>query len=242
MPRLVRHQLSSSRVKAERRRGWHADGGGLYLQVTGNAKSWVFRYSIAGRARAMGLGSIELVTLAEARDRALANRRLLLDGIDPIEQRRATKDASRLEAARAMTFEACTAAYVEAHQPSWRGARHADAWRASLANHAAMLGSLPVQAIDLPLVLKAFEPIWGEKPNTAARVRARVERVLDWATVRGFSRGDNPARWTGHLDHLLPGHGNVKVRHHAALPYAEVAAFIAVLRERQEASARALDS
>jgi integrase len=241
MPRLVRQQLSTPRVKAERRRGWHADGGGLYLQVTGNAKSWVFRYSTDGRARAMGLGSVELVSLAEARNRALANRRLLLDGIDPLEQRRATKDAVRLEAARAMTFEDCAKAYVEAHRPRWRGVRHAEAWGASLANHAEMLARLPVQAIDLPLILKVLEPIWSEKPNTAARVRARIERVLDWATVRGFRKGDNPARWTGHLDHLLPGHGTVKVRHHAALPYVEVAGFVAELRERQEVSARAFE-
>lgn len=240
MPRLVRQQLSTPRVKAERRRGWHADGGGLYLQVTGNAKSWVFRYSTDGRARAMGLGSVELVSLAEARNRALANRRLLLDGIDPLEQRRATKDAVRLEAARAMTFEDCAKAYVEAHRPRWRGVRHAEAWGASLADHAETLARLPVQAIDLPLILKVLEPIWSEKPNTAARVRARIERVLDWATVRGFRKGDNPARWTGHLDHLLPAQGAV-VRHHAALAYAEVADFIASLHERQEASARAFE-
>ena len=128
-----------------------------------------------------------------------------------------------------MTFEDCATAYVEAHRPSWRGVRHAEAWGASLANHAAMLGRLPVQAIDLPLILKVLEPIWSAKPNTAARVRARIERVLDWATVRGFRKGDNPARWTGHLDHLLPGQGAVKVRHHAALPYAEVAGFVAAL-------------
>jgi integrase len=189
----------------------------------------------------MGLGSVELVSLAEARNRALANRRLLLDGIDPLEQRRATKDAVRLEAARAMTFEDCAKAYVEAHRPRWRGVRHAQAWGASLANHAETLARLPVQAIDLPLILKVLEPIWSEKPNTASRVRARIERVLDWATIRGFRRGDNPARWTGHLDHLLPGHGAVKVRHHAALPYVEVAGFVAGLRERQEASARAFE-
>ena len=95
--------------------------------------------------------------------------------------------------------------------------------------------------VDVALVLKALEPIWTVKPNTAARVRARIERVLDWATVRGFRKGDNPARWTGHLDHLLPGHGAVKVRHHAALPYVEVAGFVAELRERQEVSARAFE-
>src|SRR5215472_5177844 len=237
MPRLVRKQLSVAGVKAERRRGWHADGGGLYLQVTASGvKSWLFRYAIKGRARAMGLGSVELVGLADARERALTLRRLLLDGIDPLEQRRATK----AEAAKAMTFADCTRAYVDAHRPGWRGRRHAEAWQASLANHATALASLPVQAIDLVHVMKVLEPIWTVKPNTAARVRARIERVLDWATVRKFRKGDNPVRWTGHLDHLLPAQSG-PVRHHAALPYAEVAGFIAALRERPEVSARAFE-
>jgi len=237
MPRLVRKQLSVAGVKAERRRGWHADGGGLYLQVTASGvKSWLFRYAIKGRARAMGLGSVELVGLADARERALTLRRLLLDGIDPLEQRRATK----AEAAKAMTFADCTRAYVDAHRPGWRGRRHAEAWQASLANHATALASLPVQAIDLVHVMKVLEPIWTVKPNTAARVRARIERVLDWATVRKFRKGDNPARWTGYLDHLLPAQSG-PVRHHAALPYREVGTFIVNLRARQEPSARALE-
>jgi integrase len=139
-----------------------------------------------------------------------------------------------------MTFADCAKAYVEAHRPSWRGVRHAEAWGASLSNHAALLGPLAVAAIDLGHVMKTLEPIWLTKRNTAARVRARIERVLDWATVRGFRKGDNPARWTGHLDHLLPAQG-ATVRHHAALPYAEVAGFVAALRERQETSARAFE-
>ena len=241
MPRLVRKQLSALAVKAERRKGWYADGGGLYLQVSSNgAKSWLFRYSIDGRARAMGLGPVELVSLVDARERALGLRRLLRDGVDPLEQRRSAKDAARLEAASAMTFGDCARAYVAAHRPTWRGLRHAEAWGASLSNHAALLGPLPVAAIDLGHVMKALEPIWLVKRNTAARVRARIERVLDWATVRGFRKGDNPARWTGHLDHLLPAQG-ATVRHHAALPYTEVAGFIATLREREEVSARAFE-
>jgi integrase len=237
MPRLVRKQLSVAGVKAERRRGWHADGGGLYLQVTSSGvKSWLFRYAIKGRARAMGLGSIELVGLADARERALTLRRLLLDGIDPLEQRATMK----AKAAKAMTFADCTWAYVDAHRPGWRGRRHAEAWHASLTNHARALANLPVQAIDLALVMQVLEPIWSAKPNTAARVRARIERVLDWATVRGFRAGDNPARWKGYLDHLLPAQG-APVHHHAALPYLEVGTFMVELRARQEPTARALE-
>ena len=241
MPRLVRKQLSALAVKAERRPGWYADGGGLYLQVSSSgSKSWLFRYSIDRRARAMGLGPVELVGLGEARDRAFAARRLLLDGVDPLDQRRAAKDTARLEAAKALTFGACVQQYVAAHRPSWRGLRHADAWAASLENHAAILSPLPVAAVELGHVMKVLEPIWQAKTNTAARVRARIERVLDWATVRGYRKGDNPARWQSHLDHLLPAQG-ATVRHHAALPYAEVATFIATLREREEVSARAFE-
>src|SRR5215472_8650531 len=241
MPKLIRKQLSALAVKAERRKGWYADGGGLYLQVSSTgSRSWLFRYSLDSRARAMGLGSVELVSLAEARERALSLRRLLRDGVDPLEQRRSAKDAARLEAAKAKTFGECAKAYVEAHRRSWRGLRHAESWEASLVNHAPLLRDLPVAAIDLGHVMKVLEPIWGVKPNTAARVRARLERVLDWATVRGFRKGDNPARWTRHLDHLLPAQGST-VRHHAALPYAEVAGFVAALRERPETSARAFE-
>ena len=176
MPKLIRKQLSALAVKSERRKGWYADGGGLYLQVSSTgSRSWLFRYSLDGRARAMGLGPVELVSMAEARERALSLRRLLRDGVDPLEQRRSAKDAARLEAARAMTFADCAKAYVEAHRPSWRGLRHAEAWRASLSNHAALLGPLPVAAIDLGHVMKALEPIWLAKRNTAARVRARIE-------------------------------------------------------------------
>jgi integrase len=241
MPKLIRKQLSALAVKAERRKGWYADGGGLYLQVSSNgAKSWLFRYSIEGRARAMGLGSVELMSLVDARERALGLRRLLRDGVDPLEHRRSAKDAARLEAASATTFGDCARAYVAAHRPTWRGLRHAEAWEASLSNHAALLGPLPITAIDLAHVVKVLEPIWLSKRNTAARVRARIERVLDWATVRGFRKGDNPARWTGHLDHLLPAQ-SATVHHHAALPYAEVAGFVATVRERDEVSARAFE-
>ena len=127
MPKLVRKQLSAAAVKAERRKGWYADGGGLYLQVSSTgSKSWLFRYSLDGRARAMGLGPVELVSLAEARERALSLRRLLRDGVDPLEQRRSAKDTARLEAAKAKTFGECAKAYVEAHRRSWRGLRHAE--------------------------------------------------------------------------------------------------------------------
>jgi hypothetical protein len=128
-----------------------------------------------------------------------------LDGIDPIETRKAQRDQRKLEAAKAMTFNACAAAYIEAHQAGWRNAKHQDQWRNTLQSYAApVFGSLPVQAVDVALVMKALEPIWQSKPEAASRLRGRIEAVLDWATVRGYRRGENPARWRGHLEKLLP--------------------------------------
>jgi integrase len=244
MPKLIRKQLSVAGVRAERRRGWHADGGGLYLQITETGiKSWLFRYSIGGRARAMGLGSIELTGLAEARERAIQYRQLLLQGIDPLEHRRSAKADARLLAASALTFEECASAYIAAHKAEWRHPKTVQQWTGSLVKHAyQFLGELPVDAVDLPAVLKVLEPIWLTRHATARRVRTRIEAVLDWATVRGYRRGDNPARWRGHLDHLLSAQGKVRrVKHHTALPYADVGAFMSDLRARPETSAMALE-
>ena len=200
-----------------------ADGNGLYLRIgpTG-AKSWLLRYMAGGKNRDMGLGSIRLVGLKEARERALQQRRLLrLEGIDPIEKRRAERQAAIVEAASAMTFAACAERYIEAHKAGWRSPKSLAAWEGTLGTYVyPIFGALPVQAVDTGLVTKAIEPIWATKPETAGRVRGRIESVLDWARARGYRDGENPARWKGHLDHLLPAKGKVaRVEHHAALPY-----------------------
>src|SRR5712691_12896799 len=192
------------------RRGMYHDGGGLYLQVsTGGAKSWIFRFMLDGRAREMGLAPLHTIPLAEARKRAAECRRMRLDGIDPIAARSTHRDEKKLEVAKAMTFDACAAAYIDAHKAGWRNANHIDQWTNTLATYAApVFGSLPVQAVDVGLVMKALEPIWKTKSETASRLRGRIEAVLDWATVRGYRRGENPARWRGHLDKLLPALGS----------------------------------
>jgi len=166
-----------------------------------------------------------------------------LDGVDPIEARRAHRDQKRLEAAKAMTFEACAIAYTEAHNAGWRNAKHRDQWRNTLTSYACpVFGSLPVQSIDVGLVMKTLEPIWHTKPETASRLRGRIEAILDWATVRSYRTGENPARWRGHLDKLLPARSKVqKVKHHPALPYNEMADFIAALRNQEGIAARALE-
>jgi integrase len=224
--------------------GMHADGGGLYLQVTASgAKSWIFRFMLNRRAREMGLGPLHTIPLAEARERARECRKLRLDGINPIEARETKRAEERLAAATAMKFEQCAERYIAAHRSGWRNRKHAAQWLSTLQAYVyPVFGSLPVQAIDTGLVMKVLEPIWQTKPETASRVRGRIEAVLDWATVRGHRKGENPARWRGHLDKLLPARGKVrKVAHHPALPYADIGNFVAALREQEGVAARALE-
>jgi len=233
--------LMVSRVKA---RGYLADGGGLYLQVSaGGAKSWVFRYRDGGKLREMGLGSTHTLSLAEARDVALICRKQRLAGVDPILARHAARSAARLDAAKAMTFKQCGEAYIEAHKAGWKNDKHAAQWPATLKTYAyPVFGDLPVQSVDVGLVMKVLEPIWATKTETASRLRGRIENVLDWARVRGYREGENPARWKGHLDHLLPERGKVsKVEHHAALPYDQIASFMVELHEQPGVSSLALE-
>jgi hypothetical protein len=238
------NRLSAVEVKGISQKGMYHDGGGLYLQVSdGGAKSWIYRFMLDGRPREMGLGPLNVISLAEARKRAAECRRMRHDGIDPIEARRAQRDQKKLEAARSMTFDVCAEAYIEAHKPSWKNGKHAQQWRGSLRNYASpVFGSSPVQAIDLALVMKALEPIWKAKSETASRLRGRIEAVLDWATVRGYRKGENPARWRGHLDKLLPARAKIqKVEHHPALPYSEIGSFMEKIRGQDGIAARALE-
>jgi integrase len=191
----------------------------------------------------MGLGPTHTISLAEARDKAAECRKLRLRGVDPIAARRAERGNAQLEAARAMTFRQCAEAYIEAHRPSWKNAKHAAQWPSTLETYVyPVFGELPVQAVDVALIMRVLEPIWKTKTETASRLRGRVESILDWAAARGFRRGDNPARWRGHLGHLLPQRAKVqKVKHHAALPYREIGTFMAALREQECTSALALE-
>jgi integrase len=242
------NRLSHRKVETLKQPGMYSDGGGLYLQVTEGSddtprKSWLFRYAVAGRERQMGLGPLSDVPLAEARDRASAAREMRRAGKDPIAEREALRAQASLVAAKSMSFDECATAYIAAHRAGWRNVKHAGQWSATVGTYCSpVFGKLPVQLVDVGLVMKAIEPIWATKPETASRVRGRIERILDWAKVRGYRDGENPARWRGHLDHLLPVRGKVRrVRHHAALPYAELPAFVVALRERDAVAARALE-
>jgi integrase len=240
----ARNRLTARTVETIKRPGMHGDGGGLYLHVsTSRAKSWIFRWKRDGKSHDMGLGSFSDVSLAEARDLAMDARRAVRQGGNPIETKRARRLGSKLEAAQAMTFEACAAAYIAAHKAGWRNPKHAAQWPSTLRAYVyPIFGGLPAAAIDIGLVMKAIEPIWNEKPETASRVRGRIESILDWATARGYRQGENPARWRGHLENLLPKKTKVRrVEHHAALAYVEIAGFMTELRSQEGVAARALE-
>jgi integrase len=237
-------RLTALKVSRRLPPGMYADGGGLYLQVTGDAgRSWLYRYSLNSKAREMGLGSVSAVGLAEARIAAAECKRLLQGGIDPLQERKARRQRDALEAARAITIEQAAERYIASHRPAWSNAKHASQWGSTLATYAApVLGKLSVQAIDTALVLKVIQPIWTTKPETANRIRQRIEAILDWARVQELREGENPARWRGHLDQLLPDRGKVRrVKHHAALPYSELFEFISALREQEGVAARSLE-
>jgi integrase len=241
------HRLSALDLK-RRQPGMYADGGGLVLQATAGTdgqirRSWIFRYMLAGRSRYMGLGSIQTVSLAEARALALEARKLLLAGTDPIEHRdshRAERDAA---AARSMTFDECVAAYLAAHRDAWRNAKHAKQWDKALRREISpVIGKIPVKEIDTPVIVKAIRPMWDRIPVSASRVRGRIEAILDWATVSKFRQGENPARWNGYLEYLLPAARKIApVKHYAAMPYADVPAFMIKLRATDSTVARALE-
>jgi integrase len=224
--------------------GRYAVGHGVYLQISQwNTRAWLFRYVRNGKARHMGLGSAEYVTLAEARAKGFEARRILIAGLDPLEAKRSAATERARAVIRTKTFRECAEAYIAAHEAGWRNGKNSAQWSQSLRDHAyPKLGALPVAAIDTAAVLATLEPIWTKTPATASRVRGRIESILDWAGARGFRDGENPARWRGHLDNLLPVSGKVRrVKHHAALPYTEIGDFMAALRQQGGVPARALE-
>jgi integrase len=240
-------RLTALAVTRTSKAGLYADGAGLYLRVgRAGAKNWTFRFMLSGKAREMGFGSLTKVSLADARKKANDARRLLSEGRDPLAERQDEEKqraaADRLTAARSMTFDDCAEAYIRAHQPGWRNEKHCQQWTNTLKTYASMLGSVPVQDIDLDLIMKVIEPIWTTKTETARRVRGRIEVILDWAKVRAYRSGENPARWRGHLSHLLPVPSRVRaIKHHAALPHTKIGTFMKDLREIQGKSAEALE-
>jgi integrase len=234
-----------ARLVAKQAIGRHPDGTvkGLYLQIkTAGSASWVLRFERDGHERMFGIGPLDIVSLKQARERAKAARLQLLDGVDPINARKAAKAAKALEASRSKTFAECAEAFFKDNASGWRNAGHARDWLSGLRRYAyPAIGDLAVSAIGTGDVMRALEKPWKDVPVTARRVLQRIETVLDWAGVRGYRTGDNPARWGGCFEHLLPASNGTSIQHHAALPYTALPGFMAELQRHAGVAARALE-
>lgn len=254
-------KLSAQKVAKHSKPGFLVDGGGLYLQVAllkgkpakgekkpGTApvtKSWTFRYRdrSTGKLIEVGLGSLTDVSMETARQEASNLRTLLRQGKDPKTERSAMRVAAKAVLAKQTTFDEAAAACIAAKRPEWKSEKHAAQWESTIATYASpLIGNLPVSMIELPHILKVLEPIWTSTNETASRLRQRIESVLAWATVSGYRSGENPARWRGHLDQLLPKPSKVqKEEHHPALPYNEIGDFLLALREQSGTAGQALE-
>jgi len=237
-------RLTALQVSKLTKPGLYGDGGGLTLQITpGGVKSWLFRFMVSGKAYGMGLGPTHTVSLAEARQKALAARKLIIEGINPLAAKKQEQLAAALAHARMMTFDQCAEAYINAHKAGWKNSKHAAQWTNTLNTYASpVFGHLPVAEIDTGLVVKCLTPIWESKTETASRLRGRIESILGWATTSGYRVGENPARWKGHLDNLLATISKAsRTKHHPALPWQHMNNFLTHLRARAGLSARAVE-
>jgi integrase len=248
-------RMTWTKISNLKRPGYHLDHGegaakGLYVVVTAGkhdtSRSWIYRYRSplhGGKLRDMGLGPCALIGLADARALAVEARRAVKAGIDPIDERRAVRTEARQatlrETASRMTFAQCAEHYLAEHSGSFKNAKHRQQWHSTLGLANKAFGGLNVAAVDTDMIVKLLSPIWQKTPETGSRLRGRIEKVISWASARGFRSGENPARWKGHLNHLL--HARPKAEHHSAMPFAEVPAFMTSLRARESISARALE-
>lgn len=241
---ITLNKLSQKTIINLSRPGYYGDGGGLWLQVapTG-AKTWIFRYTRNGKTTEMGLGGLTSRSLLRAREKAAELREMLADGIDPLAQRRQQQATESKTKAKAMTFQECADEYIKTHRSGWKNPKHAEQWENTIRDYCGpYFGNLPVADVETELVRKSLAAIWQDKNETAMRLRGRIERVLDWATVSGLRQGENPARWKGHLEHLLTNISREgRIVHHAALPYQDAGAFMESLRACVGSGARALE-
>lgn len=249
MPRKLNHALTDLTVK-NAKAGRHTDGGGLNLLVKDSgARSWVFRFMLNGKSRDLGLGAAagpDKISLAKARDLATALRLKVKAGVDPLaeRQRDAAEAVSAAQAAQiaGITFKHVAEAHIAANESNWRNDKHRQQWRNTLATYAyPVIGDLPVAEIGTAHVLQIVEPIWQDKPETANRIRGRIETLLDAAKARGYRNGDNPARWRGHIAQILPARAKLSRGHHKAMPYSELPAFMGALRDRDAMASLALE-
>ena len=243
MARLI-EKLTPLWVSKVKKPGYYGDGGGLWLQVSiSGSKSWIFRFTINRNQREMGLGALHTVSLSDARIKSRDLRLILQEGVDPIFQREEAKQAAALASARMMTFDQCAKEYIEIHRSGWKNTKHAGQWESTIATYASpVFGSFPVSEVDTPLVVKVLSPIWKDKTETAKRLRGRIEKILAWATTSKFRQGENPARWRGHFENLLPEPSKIQIKkHYASLPWKEIPGFMNALSEQKGTAARALE-
>jgi len=238
------NRLNMRFVKTVTEKGRYPDGNGLYLQVTDNgAKSWLYLYRLDGRRREMGLGSVQAVTLAMAREKALKCAQQRHDGLDPIEEREKARNEVAVAKAKQRTFKDCAEEYIKVKSPEWKNPKHFQQWGNTLKTYVyPVFGDLPVQEVDTDLISRVLSPIWNEKTETAKRIRGRIELILDRAKTQGLRDGENPARWKGHLSNLFASPSKLqKEKHYPALPYVEMNDFITKLRKSEGVAAKALE-
>lgn len=232
MARRPVNRLSARTVQTIKEPGRHADGAGLYLHVDpSGAKRWVFVFQWRNKRKEMGLGPVSIVSLAEAREEREKARKLVFQGVNPIEARKRVSEAP--------TFKAMADELIP--QLALRSEKHRDQWSMTINQYASALHKMPVDEIDTDAVLDVLKPIWNEIPDTAQRLRGRIERILDAAKAKGYRSGENPARWRGHIALLMPKAVKLKRGHHAAMPFEEAPAFMARLAKKEGAGARALE-
>ena len=241
-------RLTAVAVAAMKTPGRHADGGNLYLTISrtadGLSKRWTFLFMLNGKQREAGFGPVSTVSLAEAREKARGWRNRLLDGIDPLAAKQASRAAARAAIAAAAarrTFGQCAGDFIKSKSGEWRSGKHLAQWESTLAQHCAPIWHLPVDAIDTAAVLSVLTPIWSRIPETASRLRGRIESVLDFAKVHDLRSGENPAAWRGHIALTLPKRQKLSKGHHAAMPYCDVPEFISKLRKTESIAALALE-
>lgn len=244
MPKKAK-ELSSLAVKRISKQGLHSVGGvaGLRLRVRGGARSWILKISIGGKRREIGLGRFPDVSLAVARDKAREVVEQIAKGIDPVQKRKEIRSCLLAERAAETTFKKAANEFLADKGVEWKNVKHAQQWTNTLEKYVyPVVGDIQVKNVELSHIIKILEPIWTTKTETASRLRGRIESVLDWATVRGYRKGDNPARWKGYLDKVLPSPSKIsKTVHFKALPVSGIKTFMEQLRGSQGVSARALE-
>ena len=234
-------KLTARTVAAMKKPGRHADGGNLYLTISktgaGVSKRWTFMFSLAGKQREAGFGPASTVTLAEAREKAAGYRSLLAKGIDPLDAKKAGQETALAR----KTFGECAGELIKSKRREWRSEVHAGQWRTTIDDYCGPILDKPVDAIDTQAVLGVLQPVWGRIPETASRLRGRIEAVLDYGKANGLRSGENPAAWRGHLALILPKRAKLTRGHHAAMPYPDIPGFLGKLREVKSIHALALE-